>query len=759
MRADEGALIALHAVFLHPLGNHDGDAALFILRGTRRNGAVRIECRRGQLVAFQRKDGGDDALEVVVVRKFDHLGALRRGRPRSGDVDLDKVFLCGIDRGVVHLNDRVALSRKGLVRHFLHEVDRLGIGQDLFVDQEERGLQDGVRAVAQPEFARNADRVDDVKVRMLLCEHVLDFRGKVRVQLFHRRPGSVQQEGAAFLEVAHHVVTDDVGRIVAGDEVRRVDEVFALNGRLAESEVGNGDAARLLGVIEEVRLRIHIGVVADDLDGVLVCTDRAVRTEAVELAARGAGGGGVELLGEIERGVRHVLVNTHGEVVLGLVFFKVLVDGKHHGGVEFLGTESVSAADDLDVLHALFQERGAYVEVERLAQRSGFLRSVENGDLLAALGNGGDERVRHEGTVQADFDKAVLLALCVELVDGFFHRLGARAHDDDDLFGVGSAHIVKQVVASARERVHLVHHLLHDGGRRKVVAVRRLAVLEVGVAVLRGAALNGMLGVEGACAEFRHVLGKALLVEDRLHLLIGNDVDLGDFVRGTEAVKEIDERHACAERGQMRHEREVHDLLHRAARDHREARLTARHDVLMVAEDVQRMRGDRARGDVHDHGQQFARNFVHVGDHQQKSLRRGVRRRQRACRKRAVHRARSAALRLHLCNAELLSPHVQPSLSRPFIRGLRHGRRGGDGVDRRNFRESISDVRRGGIAVNRHLGHRKTSIKTINYVHANLFAKAKIFAVSFKTSVRAAAPWRRVFCARKNRRSARTWLL
>ena len=34
----------------------------------------------------------------------------------------------------------------------------------------------------------------------------------------------------------------------------------------------------------EVALGIHVGVVADDLDGVLVCTDGTVGAEAVELA-------------------------------------------------------------------------------------------------------------------------------------------------------------------------------------------------------------------------------------------------------------------------------------------------------------------------------------------------------------------------------------------------------------------------------------------------------------------------------------------
>ena len=155
----------------------------------------------------------------------------------------------------------------------------------------------------------------------------------------------------------------------------------------------------------------------------------------------------------------------------------------------------------------------------------------------------------------------------------------------------------------------------------------------------------------------------------------------------------------------MRDERKIHDFLHRAAGDHRESRLTASHNVGMVAEDVQRMRRKRARRNVHDHGEQFARNLVHVGDHEQKPLRSGVSGGERARGQRTVYRACRAAFRLHFGNAEFLSPHVHSALGRPFVGGFRHGGRGGDGVDGSHFRERVSDVRGGGIAVYCHLSH------------------------------------------------------
>jgi hypothetical protein len=71
---------------------------------------------------------------------------------------------------------------------------------------------------------------------------------------------------------------------VAGDVIGTVDQVGGLDRCLAETQVGDGDAARFFGVVGEIRLGVHVGVVADDLDGALVGADGAVGPQAPELA-------------------------------------------------------------------------------------------------------------------------------------------------------------------------------------------------------------------------------------------------------------------------------------------------------------------------------------------------------------------------------------------------------------------------------------------------------------------------------------------
>ena len=362
--AYERAGAALYAFVLYYLGHHDGNAALFELGRAGGNVSVGIELRGLELVALQVEDGLDYLLIILVRMAFNHGRARGCVRPACGHVNLFKVVARGAVYGVVvHLHNGVALPAEGLLGHVLHVFDGLVVGHYLGIDAEERRLKYGVRPAAQPELARDVYGVYHVEVDVLFGDVLLYLCGQEFFQLFNGGGVGVDEECAALLDVARHVVAGDVRGVGALNEVGRVDEVFALYGLVAETEVGHGYAARLLGIVEEVSLRVLVGVVAYYLYGVLVGAHGAVGAEAVELAGCGTFGRGVELFREVERAVGHVLVDAYGEVVLGFVLFKILVDGEHHRRGELLGAEAVAAADCLYIAHALFEQRRAYVEV------------------------------------------------------------------------------------------------------------------------------------------------------------------------------------------------------------------------------------------------------------------------------------------------------------------------------------------------------------------------------------------------------------
>ena len=168
-----------------------------------------------------------------------------------------------------------------------------------------------------------------------------------------------------------------------------------------------------------------------------------------------------------------------------------------------------------------------------------------------------------------------------------------------------------------------------------------------------------------------------------------------------EAVEEVQERHSPLDGRQVRHRGQVHDLLHVRLRQHRKARLAARHHVAVVAEDVQRVARQRTRRHVEHARQQLARDLVHVRDHQQQALRRRVRRRQCARVQRAVHSARRARLRLHLLHLHRRAEDVLPARSGPLVHIVRHRARRRDGIDRRYFRKRIAHMGGRVVAVHR----------------------------------------------------------
>ena len=284
----------------------------------------------------------------------------------------------------------------------------------------------------------------------------------------------------------------------------------------------------------------------------------------------------------------------------------------------------------------------------------------------------------------------------------FFDRFRAAAHDYDNVFRVGRAYVIEKVITSARKRGNFIHHLLNDCGNFVVIFVRGFSVLEVSIAILSRTFLNRVIGVQRSLSEIFDIFH----IDEFLHILIVDSLDFGYFVARSETVEEVKERNFGFERGKMRNQSKVHNFLNGVGSKHRESRLAASHNVGMVAENVKRMSGKGSRADVENAGEKFARDLIHVRDHKKKTLRCGVSNSQRACGKRTVNRACRARFRLHFGEFEFLTEHVRSAGGGPFVRNLRHGRRGRDGVNRRNFRERVRNVARGGVTVNSHNFHK-----------------------------------------------------
>ena len=229
--------------------------------------SVRVELRRFKLVAFEVEDRLDNFLIVFVGRALNHLRALGCLCPAFGNVDFDKVVARRrVYCVVVHLNDRIALSAERFFSHVLHILDSLVVGHNLRVNAEERRLQNGVGSAAQSQIRRNLDSVNNVKIYVLFSDILLNLCGQKAFKRFNRGCRGVYKEGTAVLNVARHIVAGNVGGVRALNEVCAVNQIFRLNGRVAETEVRYGYTARFLGIVEEVRLRVLVRMVADNFN-------------------------------------------------------------------------------------------------------------------------------------------------------------------------------------------------------------------------------------------------------------------------------------------------------------------------------------------------------------------------------------------------------------------------------------------------------------------------------------------------------------
>ena len=294
--------------------------------------------------------------------------------------------------------------------------------------------------------------------------------------------------------------------------------------------------------------------------------------------------------------------------------------------------------------------------------------------------------------------------MCVHVIDDLFRDVADGAHRDDHAVSVRRTVVVEETVVGAEFLVDLAHVLLDDPGDRVVVRVAGFSVLEEDIPVLGRAAEHRVLGVDGAGTErgdrvHIHHLGEIFVIPDR---------NLLDLVRGAEAVKEVDERHATLDRREVCDGAEVHNFLLVGLGEHRETGLTAGINVGVIPEDVQRVRSDATGRDMNDAGEQLAGDLIHIRDHQEQTLRRRVGGRQRTGSERAVYGTGGACLGLHLDDFHAFPENVSRRLTenvligrRPGVGHLCHRAGRGDRVNRGDFRERVRYVRGCRVTVHR----------------------------------------------------------
>ena len=306
-------------------------------------------------------------------------------------------------------------------------------------------------------------------------------------------------------------------------------------------------------------------------------------------------------------------------MVFGLGQSEVFIHGKDLRRRGVVRTETVAATDDkrgiFFSVESLF-----HVEVEGLTVGTGFFGAVEDGDAFYAGRDSGHEVFGRERAIEVHGNQTHFLAFGSEVVDGLANGFGNRTHGDDDVLGIGGSVVVEQAVFATGDFRDFVHVLFYDGGNCVVEVVARFTVSKEGIGVLGHTACHGVLGVERTVAE----LFQGFLVDERSKVFVFEHLDFLYLVRGTEAVEEVDKRHTRFDGGEVGNTGQVHHFLYRTFGEHGETGLAGRHHVLVVTENTEGVRCQCTSRHMEYTGKEFSGNLVHIGNHQQQTLRSGV---------------------------------------------------------------------------------------------------------------------------------------
>ena len=140
-----------------------------------------------------------------------------------------------------------------------------------------------------------------------------------------------------------------------------------------------------------------------------------------------------------------------------------------------------------------------------------------------------------------------LFALSIKMVNNSFYSFCYRTHSYYDVFGIFGTIINEWSIFSTTQSTDLFHIISHYVGNSFIIFVLTFASLEINVAVLSCTSCYRMFGVKSIVAiSFQCVLVYKL----SQFILIGSFYFLY-FVRSTETIKEVQERHTTLDSSQV----------------------------------------------------------------------------------------------------------------------------------------------------------------------------------------------------------------
>ena len=251
-----------------------------------------------------------------------------------------------------------------------------------------------------------------------------------------------------------------------------------------------------------------------------------------------------------------------------------------------------------------------YILVQRFTNTARFFGTIQHRNCPHRFWQHTTERINRERPIQMYLDQS---QSTWQVRQCFFNRVNRAAHSDDNKFRIFITHIIDQVIFAPRQFRKLIHTPLNNFRCFFIQWVCRFAALEIDIWVLRSPTDCRPVRCHTTRPIFQHQFFRNHFFQH----FVRYTRQTRFFVTGTKPIKEVQERHPRPQRCRMRNRRHIVCLLHIMRRQHRKACRTHRHNITVVAKNRQRMCCQRTRRHMHNKRGLFARNFIHIRNHQQ----------------------------------------------------------------------------------------------------------------------------------------------
>ncbi|OQC03396.1 MAG: hypothetical protein BWX77_00701 [Bacteroidetes bacterium ADurb.Bin090] len=130
-------------------------------------------------------------------------------------------------------------------------------------------------------------------------------------------PDGVQQESTVLTQTFGDIVKVQISLHMTSYKIGRIHQIGRTYGGIAKTQVRTGKTAGLFGVVRKISLTIFIGIVSDNLDGILIGSYRTVSAQAIEFGFVNAFAAQCNFFLLRQRSERNVVNYTYGKLVAG----------------------------------------------------------------------------------------------------------------------------------------------------------------------------------------------------------------------------------------------------------------------------------------------------------------------------------------------------------------------------------------------------------------------------------------------------------